>query len=829
MVFGGNLHQAYDAGGNGGLQGQNQGACLASPLPATADGSEGASYYLPADWNRGFSGRGQGQGRAQATPLAPLACGTCGGLPADRSVQHGDFVCLSVLRMVQAMGQEERQVLRPVQLGDPSCPDLGAELRCNRGSTALAECTKLGFVGTCAFAEAEEPVSSPDRQGPRQGQGQGQRQGCGQGRQTGQRQSIAAAWNRAAVITCLAAAAQGPSFAQSFPLTAALGRSCFGCAGEAGCLVDDPALLQGCSAAGDCTLGGRERIGCITATVQGPPQSHQCPGRGPQGTTQGSECSQSVPGIVVIVRWAATDPTCDPNGRARSSAPGLPEARATMAKTAQGGVQDPGRAEPRQGRHRRQGWPRDGQPDERLGHGRGLRGQQTGPLGSPRSSAKAARWPAGTCGRAFKGTRKSRNCGQASKTRQLQVSQTAAGSRNRGSQGHQRQQGDGCEARAPSQRPDLSPKRWKGRSSSRVMQWTHSAARNLGDFTTPELAAFFGIQLAFEINLTTQGLPLPTLLLDSRIDEDEDQGEDVPSVDANAAPATTAAGARTAMDSFSPVEPLSGWTRPSATPSTYGISFTGSCTKYPEESEPAVQNSGLVDRALSGLHCGCAQSVDPLRSPATCADATTALPHSCLTGGQGTLIWAKAAVRFSYAVQFWFPAAEQLVLPDLSRSALALATRWSGSSRPSSPAAPSMSGVEHPPRRPAATTPTSAGRNTKQRTAALSGSTSVSGNAPDPDRIPDSIRSTYSASSCPAAVGTGAWRHGALKPVHGLRQANWSLCRAEVGYLDDRTVSSFCAPCYPATWCRRSCVAARKSWVAFPSDCSEHCWTNRDT
>ena len=211
VVFSGIFaQQAWTARNHGGFQGQDQGACLASPLPATADGSEGASYHLPADWNRGFSGRGQGQGRAQATPLAPLACGTGGRLPADKSVQHGDFVCLSVLRMVQAMGQEERQVLRPVQLGDPPCPDLGAELRCNRGSTALAECTELGFVGTCAFAEAEEPVSSPDRQGPRQGQGQGQRQGCGQGRQTGQRQSIAAAWNRAAVVTCLAAAAQGP-------------------------------------------------------------------------------------------------------------------------------------------------------------------------------------------------------------------------------------------------------------------------------------------------------------------------------------------------------------------------------------------------------------------------------------------------------------------------------------------------------------------------------------------------------------------------------------------------------------------------------------------
>ena len=272
------------------------------------------------------------------------------------------------------------------------------------------------------------------------------------------------------------------------------------------------------------------------------------------------------------------------------------------------------------------------------------------------------------------------------------------------------------------------------------MQWTHSAIRSLGDFTTPGLAAFFGIQLAFEVNLTTQGLPLPTLLLDSRIDEDEDQGEDLPFVDANAAPATTAAGARTAMDSFSPVEPLSGWTRPSAPPSTYGISFTGSCTKYREESEPAVQNSGFVDRAPSGLHCGCVQPADPLRSPVTRAHATTAFPHSCLAGGQDTSVRAKAAVRFSYTVQFWFLSG-QLLLPGLSRSALVLATRRNGSSRPSFSTAPSMSGVEHPPRRPAATTPTSAGRNTKQRTAARNGTTSVSGTAPGPDRIPDSLRS----------------------------------------------------------------------------------------
>ena len=178
-------------------------------------------------------------------------------------------------------------------------------------------------------------------------------------------------------------------------------------------------------------------------------------------------------------------------------------------------------------------------------------------------------------------------------------------------------------------------------------------------------------------------MPLPTLLLDSRIDEDEDQGEDLPFVDANAAPATTAAGARTAMDSFSPVEPLSGWTRPSATPSTLGISFTGSCTKYQEESEPAVQNSGFVDRAPSGLHCGCVQPADPLRSPVTRAHATTAFPHSCLAGGQDTSVRAKAAVRLSYTVQFWFPSAGQLLLPGLSRSALGLATRRNGSSRPS--------------------------------------------------------------------------------------------------------------------------------------------------
>ena len=220
-----------------------------------------------------------------------------------------------------------------------------------------------------------------------------------------------------------------------------------------------------------------------------------------------------------------------------------------------------------------------------------------------------------------------------------------------------------------------------------------------------------------------------------------DQVENLPFVDANEAPATTTAGARTAMDSFSPVEPLSGWTRPSTPSSTFGISFTGSCTKYQEESEPAVQNSGLVGRAPSGLHCGRVQSVDPLRSPATRAHATTALPHSCLTGGQGTLVWAKAAVRFSYAVQFWFPSTEQLVLPDLSRSALALATRRNGPSRPSYSTAPSMSGVEHFCRRPAATTPTSTGRNTKQRTAARNGTTSVSGTASGPDRIPDSLRS----------------------------------------------------------------------------------------
>ena len=173
------VQQAWTARNHGGFQGQDQGACLASPLPATADGSKGASYHPPADWNRGFSGRGQGQGRAQATPLAPLACGTGGRLSEDKSVQHDDYVCLSVLCMVQAMRQEERRVLCPVQLGNLSRPNHGTELCRKRCTTAVAEFTELDSKGRV-------PSPRQRNQSPRRtGKGRDKGKGKGKGKDVG--------------------------------------------------------------------------------------------------------------------------------------------------------------------------------------------------------------------------------------------------------------------------------------------------------------------------------------------------------------------------------------------------------------------------------------------------------------------------------------------------------------------------------------------------------------------------------------------------------------------------------------------------------------------
>ena len=92
-------------------------------------------------------------------------------------------------------------------------------------------------------------------------------------------------------------------------------------------------------------------------------------------------------------------------------------------------------------------------------------------------------------------------------------------------------------------------------------------------------------------------------------------------------------------------------------------------------------------------------------------------------------------------MQFWFPSAEQLVLSDYSESALAQASRRNGPTCPPNLTTSSNCGVEHPPRRPAATTPAPTGRNTKQRTAARSDTISVSGAMSGPDRIPDNLRS----------------------------------------------------------------------------------------
>ena len=183
-----------------------------------------------------------------------------------------------------------------------------------------------------------------------------------------------------------------------------------------------------------------------------------------------------------------------------------------------------------------------------------------------------------------------------------------------------------------------------------MLQWTHSAYQRLDDFVTPELAAFLAVQLEFELSLEACGLPVPTLLPDWRIDEDEEDwslcGDEGSWEVRGFVPRDPCVGARTDMDSHSPVEPHGddqGWHTP---PTTSDPSFSQSWAAEGDEAD-VVHIEGRCTATASCFH----------RQESFVSRPPLSLQRSFLKH-----------VAFSFSVQFWFPVEHQLALPPPSAS-----------------------------------------------------------------------------------------------------------------------------------------------------------------